>query len=230
MHIYLDESGDLGFCINQKRALNYFVIALLVCDDLDAISAITNAISRTQKNKLHTKRKRKSEKEIKGWQVPLEVKAYFYKNAIRSTAWKIYSIILDKNSTFKKLKHPIDKHRTYNVVANYLLKQVNFSSAKNVNLFVDQSKNREGIIEFNDMLRVALETTLPLNIPLHITHIESHKNYGIQAVDLFCWGIFRKYAYADEEWYEFFKSKIVFEQYFLEEKKTDPMRNVSLAG
>lgn len=86
---------------------------------------------------------------------------------------------------------------------------------KTVNLFVDRSKNRDGINEFDEMLRVSLNTILPLNVPLNISHIRSGESYGIQAVDLFCWGIYRKYVHLDEEWYDFFQSRIVYEQRFL---------------
>ena len=55
---------------------------------------------------------------------------------------------------------------------------------------------------------------LPLNVPLNIRHMCSHQSYGIQAVDLFCWGIFRRYERGDEEWYRKFSDKIVYEQRF----------------
>ena len=66
-----------------------------------------------------------------------------------------------------------------------------------------------------DMLRVTMDTILPLNVPFNISHIRSHESYGIQAVDLFCWGIYRKYVHHDEEWYDVFQDKIVYEQRFL---------------
>jgi hypothetical protein len=35
-------------------------------------------------------------------------------------------------------------------------------------------------------------------------------------VDLFCWGIYRKYERKDEEWYAIFKHTIVFEEIYSE--------------
>ena len=213
MHIYLDESGDLGFEFNGRNPSSHFIITLLVCDSLESAKAIKKAVEKTIKNKIHTKKS--GSHELKGTRSHLGIKVYFFKNAAKNNSWKVYSIILDKKKLLKKLAAPIDKHRLYNVLANHLLKQVDFSDASTINLFVDQSKNRDGINEFDDMLRVTMDTILPLNVPFSISHIQSHESYGIQATDLFCWGFYRKYAHCDEEWYEIFQDKIVYEQQFL---------------
>jgi hypothetical protein len=215
MYIYLDESGDLGFDFIDKNPSSHFIITLLVCDNQDAAKIIKKAAERTIKNKIHGKNKHHHINELKGTGTTFDVKSYFFKNANKNNSWKIYSIILDKKAVLNKLSHPINKHRVYNVLANHLLKQVDFSGASVINLLIDQSKNRDGINEFDDMLKVNLDTILPLNVPFNISHIRSHQSYGIQAVDLFCWGLFRKYVHCDEEWYGLFKSKVVYEQRFL---------------
>ncbi len=215
MHIFLDESGDLGFDFNDKKPSRYFVITLLVCDNQETVTIIKKAIERTLKNKIAGHKELGNQQELKGSSIPFNIKAYFYKNISRADSWKIYSIILDKKTAFKKLTLPIDTHRLYNILANHLLKQVDFARAKTVNLLIDKSKNRDGINAFDDMLKLSLNVILPLNVPLNISHIPSHKSYGIQAVDLFCWGLFRKYMHADEEWYYLFKDKIAYEKNFL---------------
>ena len=60
-----------------------------------------------------------------------------------------------------------------------------------------------------------MEALLPLNIPLNIYHERSHENAGLQAVDLFCWGIFRKYENNDMEWYKVYGDKVGFETEYL---------------
>jgi len=54
-----------------------------------------------------------------------------------------------------------------------------------------------------------------LNIFLHIYHLSSTASFELQAVDLFCWGIYRKYEQKDMEWYDLFKSKIAYETEYL---------------
>lgn len=214
MYLYLDESGDLGFDFTNKKPSKFFIITLLICDDKQSNQLIKKAVERTLKNKVYAKSKYRKHNELKGIATKISIKTYFFSNAIKNDSWRIYSIVLDKQIVARKF-NTVDKHRMYNVVANHLLKQVNFSEAATVNLFVDRSKGRDGIDEFDDLLKVSLDTILPLNVPLNITHVSSHKNYNIQAVDLFCWGIFRKYEFQDGEWYNIFKDKVVYEQRFL---------------
>jgi hypothetical protein len=49
---------------------------------------------------------------------------------------------------------------------------------------------------------------------LTINHSFSHEEELLQAIDLFVWGIFRKYEIGDMQWSEIFKEKIVFERVY----------------
>lgn len=62
-----------------------------------------------------------------------------------------------------------------------------------------------------------LEALLPLNTRLNIDHLGSHENVGLQAVDLFCWGIARKVGLGDAEWYAVFQDKVSFTTIYLPE-------------
>jgi hypothetical protein len=64
-----------------------------------------------------------------------------------------------------------------------------------------------------------LEALLPLNIPLNIYHERAHENAGLQAVDLFCWGIYKKCEMEDAEWYDIFREAIKFETEYLQEPR-----------
>ncbi len=50
------------------------------------------------------------------------------------------------------------------------------------------------------------------NTRLYIYHWSSQEHRGLQAVDLFSWGIFRKYERSDEDWYSSYKAKILLEK------------------
>jgi len=215
MYLYLDESGDLGFDFHNKKPSRFFVITLLICDDKKSSEFVKKMVERTVKNKIHVKNKRRTIDELKGKDTSFGVKTYLFNNMTKNSLWKVCSIVLDKKAVLNKLSQPIDKNRLYNVLSNHLLKQVNFLEAVTVNLFVDRSKNRDGIGEFDSLLSATLGAMLALNVPLNISHVDSHHSYGIQAVDLFCWGVFRKYEFCDERWYSVFKSKIVYEEKFL---------------
>lgn len=80
---------------------------------------------------------------------------------------------------------------------------------------LDKSKDQKGIKEFNQYLLLQLQGLIPINIPLEIYHVASSESRGIQAVDLFSWGIFRKYERNDMAWYEMFGKNIKFEDVYL---------------
>ena len=216
MHIFLDESGDLGFDLELHNTSKFFTITLLACEDNHSLHTIKIAVERTIKNKIFPKIKNNNRAyhELKGTDSNHSTKLYFLKHANKANTWCIYTMILDKKSIFRKLPQPINTHKIYNAIANHLLQQVNFSHAKTINLFIDKSKNRAGMDELNTLLEASLSTILPNNILLNIKHICSHKSYGVQAVDIFCWGIFRRYERNDDEWYKEVSKKIVYEQRF----------------
>ena len=70
------------------------------------------------------------------------------------------------------------------------------------------------VSEFNLYIRRQLEGRLPPHIPLDIYHWLSHENYGLQAADLFCWGIFQKYERQNTTWFNLFQNRVRFDVQF----------------
>lgn len=215
MIIFLDESGDLGFDFNKPKTSGKFVITLLVCQNRDAIDCFRKAVSRTLKNKLNHKKSGRKVQELKGTGTNLEAKQYFYRNLNRD-GWQIYSVVLNKTRVNDDLRKPHTKKKLYNFLARFILEKIDLSNAAPaVTLVTDRCKNREEIQDFNLYVANQLEALLPLNVPLNIYHERSHDNQGLQAVDLFCWGIFRKYEMGDSEWYDVYRDAIAFETEYL---------------
>ena len=80
------------------------------------------------------------------------------------------------------------------------------------------SSNPGGPITFLliSYIKKALQGRIDPKVPLEIFHHSSHENYGLQAVDLFCWGIFRKYEKKDREWFDIFAvEKVKYEDLYL---------------
>lgn len=84
-----------------------------------------------------------------------------------------------------------------------------------MNLVVDCCKNTEEIKDFNAYIQNQLQAYLPLDTNLYINHESSHESAGLQAVDMFCWGIARKNTMLDLEWYNRFRDKIEYETIYL---------------
>ncbi|WP_347273664.1 DUF3800 domain-containing protein [Candidatus Kuenenia sp.] len=216
MFIFLDESGDLGFDFKKRKTTKKFVITLLVCDSDEARREFTKAVRRTLKNKLNRKMKNSRQvTELKGTGTSIDIKKYFFRN-IASNRWAIYSLALNKSRVESHLQTKTGKKKLYNFLSRFLLEKLNLSNAgTNVELVVDRCKNKEEIRDFNQYLINQLEALLPLNTDLNILHLTSQESAGLQAVDLFSWGIFRKYECNDYGWYTIYQHKIGFETEYL---------------
>ena len=213
MIIYLDESGDLGFDFSKAKTTQTFVITLIVCDGKESTATFSRAVRRTMKNKLNFKKN--EARELKGTHTTQAVKEYFH-NQLSPDGWKIYTLILDKKKAVQLVKRHSDTNRIYNVIARSVISSIDFTHTDSVTLITDRCKSSSEIRTFNEYIRNQLEAVLPLNVPLYIHHNLSHNEPGLQAVDLFCWGIFRKYELEDSEWYDVYRRKIAIEKIYEE--------------
>lgn len=207
MFIYLDESGDLGFDWNKAGTSRYFTITLLVCDSVAVMQEFQTAVKRTLRRKINTKKKKKPRvQELKGTNTTLEVKRYFYRQAPKE-GWGIYSVTIDKQ---RVIRQSIDKQRLYNVLVRFLAERLPLETVTqgHVNLIVDKCKNKAEIEDFDTYLLNHLQSRLPLQTRLYISHESSHNRTGLQAVDLFCWGIFRERVMGESEWFREFSAAI----------------------
>ncbi|MFH1504089.1 MAG: DUF3800 domain-containing protein [Candidatus Omnitrophota bacterium] len=214
-YLYLDESGDLGFDFVNKKPSKFFTITILTINGIDKNRALINAVKRTLKRKLKMKKlKRKASPELKGYKTSLEVKKYFYRQ-ISGSNFRLYSLTLNKKRLYEKLTK--EKERVYNYLARLVLEKVPFEKATTrVELIVDKSKSRPEIKEFNSYIVGQVQSRLDPKVPLDIYHYLSHENLGLQAVDIFCWGIFRKYENKDFSWFNVFsEERIIYDGLFL---------------
>ena len=216
MFIYLDESGDLGFDFTKQKTTKKFVITLLVCKSDNVSVAFKTAVRRTLKNKINrTKNRTKWFAEIKGTNTSIETKKYFFRQ-IKEMDWQLYSVVLNKSRVENHLHTAKGQNKLYNFLARFLIEKLPLRQTfTNVRLIVDRSKNKNEIQDFNLYLKNQIEALLPLNTALNVEHLNSMESTGLQAVDLFCWGIARKYEYSDFEWYNIFRHRIAYETEYL---------------
>jgi ATP-dependent Lon protease len=216
MFIYLDESGDLGFNFKKGKTTKKFVITLLVCNSEAVRKEFSKAVRRTLKNKLNRKKKNsRLIEELKGIDTTLAIKRYFFRN-VKNNNWSIYTLALNKARVEPHLQTKIGKKKLYNFLSRFLMEKVDLAHIqRNVDLIVDRCKNKEEVRDFNQYLINQLEALLPLHTDLNISHLTSQESAGLQAVDLFSWGIFRKYENDDAEWYNVYRHKVRFETEYL---------------
>ena len=211
LYLYLDESGDLGFDFISKKPSKYFTVAVLGIHGQDNNRALINAVKHTLKRKLG--RQNPAGFELKGSKVSFEIKKYLY-TQIAALDFKIYALTLNKKRANQSLAQT--KERLYNYVARLVLDQIDLNSARQrVMLIMDKSKSKPEIADFNSYVFRQLQGKLNPKIPLDITHKLSHEMLGLQVVDLFAWGIFRKYEKQDEKWFDVFQGKVIFDNVYL---------------
>lgn len=218
-YLYLDESGDLGFDFVNKKPSKFFTVTILALAGIENNRKLIKAIKVVLRRKLNPKGKRKRiVQELKGSSTTIEVKKYFYKQA-KNVQFGLYAMTLNKRRVYKYLIK--DKSKIYNFVARQVLDRIPFEKNKNerVEVIIDRSKNKPEIEEFNLYIRNQLEGKLNPKTPLDIYHWKSHEIPGLQAVDMFCWGIFEKYERSRLEWFEIFEDKIKFNNVYLPNKQ-----------
>lgn len=218
-NLYVDESGDLGFDMLKPGTSKYFVITLLcVKKDNDKFKG---AVIRTLKNKInHRKNNSRIAKELKGAKIPIVLKKYFFKH-LPVDGWEIYSVVLDKDKIPTTLKNVQGRKKLYIHMARFLLEKINFPrEIKRLDIYIDKSTGNEEAKEFNHYIQSYLRENIAKKTILNIYHVKSEESFGIQAVDLFCWGIARKYSHLENAWYDIFKHRIRFEGIYLEKKAT----------
>lgn len=213
MKIFLDEAGDLGFDFSKSHTTKFFVVTLLVvADDLP----FRQAVARTLRHKVNKGRRLKGAKrirELKGSHTSLAVKRYFWKQ-VKEAEFGLYTLVLNKERVYEPLRRTPE--RLYNYIARMLVEKCPLATATDrVILTLDRSKAKAEQADFNQYLTRQLQAFLAPHIPLNIYHSPSEDSAGVQAADMFCWGIFRKCERGDEEWYRVFRRKIRFERVYL---------------
>ena len=214
-YLYLDESGDLGFDFVNKKPSKFFTVAILGLSSRDANRKLLKAVKIVLRRKLNSQKHRKRiVRELKGTGTAIEIKKYFFEK-VQDIKFGIYSITLNKKKVYEKLSQ--NKSRVYNYIARQVLDRIPFEKNDNdrVELIIDKSMTKPEIEEFNTYIRRQLEGRLSPNTPLDMYHYLSHENGGLQAADLFCWGLFQSYERKNNEWLDVFKMKVLFNEQFL---------------
>lgn len=212
LYLYLDESGDLGFDFVNKKPSAFFTICVLAIKGRENDRALANVVRTVIRRKFFLSANKEST-ELKGNTTSLEKKKFFYKK-VSHIDFKLYSVTLNKKRAYPHLAK--DKDRIYNYIARLTLEHVNFKDAAvRVIMTVDKSKSRQGIIEFNNYIVSQIKAFLDPLVPLDIFHMNSHENHSLQAVDMFAWGISRKYEKEDLEWFNVFKARVCSDRLYL---------------
>ncbi len=204
-HVFMDESGDLGFDFSKKKTSEYFVVTFLFAENKKPIEKIVKKIfsgfSKTEVKNHHGTLHAYKEKPLTRLRVLRELNT---KNV------HILVIKLNKRNVYTTLQD--EKHVLYNYVVNILLdrmmrkklvpksKPIHFvASKRETNKFLNEN--------FKDYLQKQTKNNHKLDIEVQIKTPSEEK--GLQVVDVCSWSFFRKFEHNDESYAKEIKSKVI---------------------
>lgn len=210
MLLFIDESGDLGFDFDKRGTSTHFAITALVLESHGSRKILEKGVERTLKNKINIgKRAKDPTKELKGHKTSIEVKQYLWRQ-IQACDFSLYVICVRKCDLPAHLRG--HQERTYNYLARLIVEKIPLDRAdSSVHVEIDKSKNSAERQIFNAYLGKHIEARLNPRVGLTMLHVKSEDSKAIQAVDMLCWGITRKYALGDSTWYDSFRERIALE-------------------
>lgn len=203
-HIFLDESGDLGF---RKTSSKWFLFTIVLTNNHKKIEKVIKNIRKGLKKKYKIK-------ELHAYHSNTVTRHRMLKKLSELEDLKVLCIVLNKSRVYVDLQN--QKNYLYNYTANILLDRLHNKSLIKIDdpisLYIDQK-------DTNKFIRENFEKYLKNNLvkrgnngKIEIKIKPSHTEKCLQAVDFVSWAIFRKYERGDYEYYEDIKDKIIEER------------------
>lgn len=212
--LFQDESGDCSF--SQSSCYKHFLITIL-------------SINPQELNKVKNRLKRKFASFVnRGWDKTQEFKAYKlnrYKRlgeeAVSSVlntlatipSLEINYIVINKENITNLSFRQAPYGTAYNYFTGVLLSEIVFQDGLNDIYLVYDKRNKES--HQNKHFQEYLETKIfgialenDTNVNFSIAGDDSHKQYGLLAVDYFSWALFRKFEYQDDRFFKLFEDKL----------------------
>jgi len=203
-HIFLDESGDLGF---KPKSSKWFIFTIVLTNNHKKIEKVIKNIRKGLKKKYKLK-------ELHAYHSDEITKHKMLKKLSQLEDLKILCIILNKKKVYVDLQN--QKNYLYNYTANILLDRLHnkklIETDELISLYIDQKDTNKFIREnFEKYLKDNL-VKRGSNGRIEIKIKPSHTEKCLQAVDFISWAIFRKHERGDYEYYGEIKNKIVEER------------------
>lgn len=195
LHVYIDESGDLG-----KLGSPYFTIAALCTKNPKPLK---NHIKRLKSRKL--KKSIKKLTEIKANNSDNTIRKRVLKK-IKNHECKICVVTIEKSKINDYLFDK--KHKLYNYICGLLAENL----VANTNLISITIDKKDGNQVLQKDLSQYLERKLKEKHPsakIEVKHLESNCCHGLQTVDFVAWSANRKWSLNDSEFYEIIEPRVV---------------------
>ena len=205
-HIFLDESGDLGFNPKKKNS-KYFIITFVFTKDKRPLEKIVKKIHQNLRKKV----KRLSGGVLHATKEKPSTRIKLLKMFAKQKS-KVMVIYLNKAKVYTKLQN--EKHVLYNYIVNLLLDRIMTRKIVNIksriDLIASQRETNKFLNEnFKSYLQTQVKNRHSLDIGIVIKTPSGEK--ALQLTDFVCWAIFKKYEQGETEYYNLIKS-LIFEE------------------
>ena len=213
MHVFVDESGDLGF---SKASTKYFMVAYVECAEP---MKLRTELRRLLKRLHEKKRYSMSRNELKFSRMD----DYCRKSVLAKIAEcnvSIGAVVMEKARVKAKLRK--DPRVLYNwcVVHNIMLSLLpQITSGNKIQITFDKSLPIWRITEFNSYvtnkasyLQFEKGNSLPSNC-ISLDHTASEREFGLQAADAIAGAYFQKHEKQNDEYVRIIEQKVGFFKY-----------------
>lgn len=205
VYIFMDESGDLGFDFAKPKTSKYFVITLLLTADKKSVENIIKKMVRS----LHKKQLKSHHGVLHSYKENASTR----QKVLTTLAEKDVQILAIRLNKQKVRKLKDKKHVLYNFVTHILVDRL-LTSRKllavggKITLVASRRETKKLLNEnFQTYVKRQVSKNHKLNLEVVVKTPDQEK--GLQAADMACWAIYRKWEHKDGSYYRLIKSKII---------------------
>ncbi len=200
MHIYFDESGDLG----NNTQDNYFVLAGIATHNPKKLAKTVVRLRKTLKAK-----SQKQEKELKYSKASDIIKRRVLESISEIDDLVIHAIVVDKRTVFPNL---INKKEVYfnwivRLLADKLMAR-NSENKEEISFHIDKRSYGKARAEFDKYLtNNNFFAKLGVSFKIKIFHVDSAEEKCIQLADFVAGAIHQKYSRSMPEFFQIVQKK-----------------------
>lgn len=203
LHLFLDESGDLGFDFTKRGTSRIFVVTILITREKRSIEKVVREVHRSLRAKF---------RRVSGVLHAHREEGATRRRLLEGLARKhcsIIAIVLNKQKVFTNLQD--EKVVLYNYVTNILMDRLMNKHLANpgesVVLVASQRETNKFLNEnFRSYISDKVRTNHHFDIRVVIRTPSQEK--ALQAADCASWAIFRKFQHGDSAYLDMMGGKV----------------------
>lgn len=196
MHIFIDESGDLG---SGKGASRFFILTALVVPEKKSVDRVVKSLRRS------LRKKHRNISEFHAYHIHSSLRVKLLEKIAGVSKLSVAFIAYRKN----KILNARQQEALYAQLSEELLSAVcrEMSLSGSVNVIFDSRYGESFSKRFVNVNVRRLEDNFKIDFLVSFESSDSNK--GLQAVDFVSWSVFRYFEQSEEKYFAQIKDKVV---------------------